>query len=66
MATGVALMVQDQLLAYGLPVVLRAAIVTGFFGVTYVASAAILRVRELGVIFDTQVRPRLARARVSG
>ena len=65
MATGVALMVQDQLLAYGLPVVLRAVIVTGFFGVTYVAGAAILRVRELGVIFDTQIRPRLARARVS-
>ncbi|NBX47481.1 MAG: hypothetical protein EBT22_09895 [Chloroflexi bacterium] len=66
MATGVALMIQDQLLAYGLPVVLRTVIVIGFFGVTYVAGAAILRVRELGVIFDTQIRPRLARARMSG
>ncbi|MCX5985536.1 MAG: murein biosynthesis integral membrane protein MurJ [Chloroflexi bacterium] len=65
-ATAVALGIQEQFLSDGLPVVLRAVTVIGLFGVTYLAAAAILRVRELGVIYETQVRPRLARARASG
>lgn len=65
-ATAVALGIQEQFLSDGLPVVLRAVTVIGLFGVTYLAAVAILRVRELGVIYETQVRPRLARARASG
>ena len=65
-ATGVALGVRYQFLSDGLPVVLRAVTVIGIFGLTYVSAAAILRVRELGVIYEMQIRPRLARARASG
>ena len=63
LATGVVLGIQHQFLSDGLPAALRAVIVTGLFGVTYVSTAAILRVRELRVIFETQIRPRLARGR---
>ncbi len=62
MATGVALVFQYQFLAGHLPVALLALSVTGLFGIAYVASLAILQVRELGILYRMQILPRLARA----